>query len=274
MEEANYNLNERNEVPHDLLVWLSYLRQKGANNEEIIDELLRKTKYSISFIKELVSMPTFEDWYNLSLKIRNPSYELSRLNTNLAQIYKINNFLSKNECNQTINLIESSDLSQTGSGPMKNSYTDKKCTLEESNEVIKKINLRISQLLGINDRFSKKMLGMKYEENNYKKPHFDNPWVDKSDEITIAKKRLLTKKEGITTWTILIYLNTIPKGGQTYFPKLKKGYKPIAGTLLAWNNLNSDGSINPYSMHEALPITDSKKYILVKWFKSYHYNIN
>ena len=43
--------------------------------------------------------------------------------------------------------------------------------------------------------------------------------------------------------------------------------KPKAGTLIAWNNLNKDGSTNTYTEHEALPPTSGKKYILTKWWR-------
>ena len=42
---------------------------------------------------------------------------------------------------------------------------------------------------------------------------------------------------GQRTWTTMIYLNDVEKGGETYFKHLKLKIKPEKGLLIAWNNL-------------------------------------
>ncbi len=63
----------------------------------------------------------------------------------------------------------------------------------------------------------------------------------------------------------MLYLNDVDEGGETNFTKLGIKLKPKAGMLIAWNNLNKDGSVDTYTQHEALPPRSGKKYILTKW---------
>ena len=37
---------------------------------------------------------------------------------------------------------------------------------------------------------------------------------------------------------------------------------------LAWNNLLMDGSPNPATLHEAMPVLRGQKYVVTKWFRA------
>ena len=103
--------------------------------------------------------------------------------------------------------------------------------------------------------------GQKYEIGEFYKTHTD--YWDKHELNTYCKWM------GQRTWTTMLYLNDVKEGGETNFPQLGIKLKPKAGTLIAWNNLNKDGSTNTYTEHEALPPTSGKKYILTKWWRSW-----
>ena len=55
--------------------------------------------------------------------------------------------------------------------------------------------------------------------------------------------------------------------GETVFADLERPFTPVAGMALAWNNLRSDGSPNPHTLHEAMPVKQGKKYVITKWFR-------
>ena len=103
--------------------------------------------------------------------------------------------------------------------------------------------------------------GQKYEIGEFYKAHKDY-WHE--HELNTYCKWM-----GQRTWTTMLYLNDVKEGGETNFPQLGIKLKPKAGTLIAWNNLNKDGSTNTYTEHEALPPTSGKKYILTKWWRSW-----
>ena len=67
----------------------------------------------------------------------------------------------------------------------------------------------------------------------------------------------------------IIYLNDVEEGGETYFKFLNLKIKPEPGLAIFWNNLYSFGWPNFKTMHEALPPTKGKKYILTKWYRAW-----
>ena len=44
---------------------------------------------------------------------------------------------------------------------------------------------------------------------------------------------------------------------------------PRKGMLLAWNNMNPDGSPNTATLHEGMPVVEGVKYIVTKWFREH-----
>nr|XP_006825421.1 PREDICTED: uncharacterized protein LOC102803100 [Saccoglossus kowalevskii] len=66
--------------------------------------------------------------------------------------------------------------------------------------------------------------------------------------------------------TILVYLQDVPKGGETVFSELNISVRPIQGRALVWNNMDSDGKCQPLSLHEAAPVIRGSKYIIQRWY--------
>jgi prolyl 4-hydroxylase len=58
---------------------------------------------------------------------------------------------------------------------------------------------------------------------------------------------------GERTISVLIYLSDSPTGGSTWFPAIRQRFQPVTGRLLAWPDLNPDGSIDPRMRHVACP---------------------
>jgi prolyl 4-hydroxylase len=51
------------------------------------------------------------------------------------------------------------------------------------------------------------------------------------------------------------------------FPEAGVRMKPRTGNLLAWCNLELDGSVNAASLHCGEPVERGVKYIATKWFR-------
>lgn len=66
----------------------------------------------------------------------------------------------------------------------------------------------------------------------------------------------------------MVYLNTVPEGGETLFNRIGRRFSPAPGLALCWNNLGPDGTPNPHTMHEALPVRAGRKYVITKWFRA------
>jgi prolyl 4-hydroxylase len=74
---------------------------------------------------------------------------------------------------------------------------------------------------------------------------------------------------GQRTWTTMIYLNDVEEGGETYFKRLNRKFKPKEGTVVFWSNLHQNGKVNPKTLHEALPPISGNKYVITKWWRSW-----
>ena len=48
---------------------------------------------------------------------------------------------------------------------------------------------------------------------------------------------------------------------------MKLTIQPEAGKLVAWNNLNADGSPNDLTLHQGMKVRRGTKYIITKWFR-------
>ncbi|QJW88710.1 hypothetical protein HNV11_04615 [Spirosoma taeanense] len=65
--------------------------------------------------------------------------------------------------------------------------------------------------------------------------------------------------------TILLYLDTPERGGQTHFRAQDVSVRAVAGRLLVWNNLLPTGSCNYGMIHASTPVLEGQKTTLVTW---------
>lgn len=72
---------------------------------------------------------------------------------------------------------------------------------------------------------------------------------------------------GQRTWTAMIFLNPVAEGGETEFPHIKIGVRPRTGTMLIWNNMKPDGTLNYKTLHTGTPVKKGSKYIITKWYR-------
>ena len=66
--------------------------------------------------------------------------------------------------------------------------------------------------------------------------------------------------------TILVYLRDVEEGGETEFPKLGVAVKPKKGQALVWTNMDSQGTCDPTSVHQAAKVIRGHKFILQRWY--------
>jgi prolyl 4-hydroxylase len=117
--------------------------------------------------------------------------------------------------------------------------------------------------MGLMPFLGETMQAQRYEPGQYYKEHWDF-FMPGTQE-----NRIYCEWMGQRTWTAMIYLNDVEKGGETYFKHLKLRVKPERGLLLVWNNLYKNGLPNLKTMHEAVPPISGNKYVITKWFRSY-----
>lgn len=186
-----------------------------------------------------------------------------KVDSPLLQLYEISDFLSREECDNIIDTIDTKLVQSTvTTGKHENFRTSRTCSLTSVDPyTCRTLDQKISSLVGAHPSMSDKIEGVRYDEGQYFKAHYD--WFLKGESYYENQ----TNIGGQRTWTIMIFLNFVEEGGETMFTHLGKKFTPIPGTALCWNNLYYDGTPNKNTMHEALPVIKGSKYVITKWFR-------
>ena len=187
-----------------------------------------------------------------------------KLDSKLAEVYFVSNFLNDEECSQAIRVIKSKLRPSTITNkddPDKNFRTSRSCDLGIMNEnIIVDIDRKICNTIGIDASYSEAMQGQHYEIGQEFKAHTDY-FEGEADEEYLGD-------QGQRTYTFMVYLNDVDSGGETEFKILEKKINPQKGMAVIWNNLNKDGSVNPNTIHQGHPVRLGQKLIITKWFRS------
>ena len=187
---------------------------------------------------------------------------VQELDVDLAQIYLVRDFLNREECEEVIAAINKSMRPSTvtrGRGDYRTSQT---CNFrEDSSELAWRLDQRISALLGIDPELSEPIQGQRYNVGEYFKEHCD--WFAPGTPEYVKH----TSHGGQRTWTVMVYLNDVEKGGKTRFKHLDLDFTPELGLALIWNNLFVTGEGNPHTLHEAMPVEKGNKWVITKWFR-------
>jgi prolyl 4-hydroxylase len=139
--------------------------------------------------------------------------------------------------------------------------TSETCNLNPAEPLTKRVEARISTLMGIEPAHGETIQGQRYAPGQQFKPHHDFFYT--SEPYWPEQERV----GGQRTWTVMIFLNEPEAGGHTNFPKAKVKIAPKAGNLLAWNNLDAHGEPNEMSLHQGSPVEAGTKYIITKWYR-------
>ena len=179
------------------------------------------------------------------------------------QLYVFIDFLGQRDCQILIDKIDANAVpSSLYKGTEQQGFrTSSSCNLNRWDPDIARIETKMTQVLGIDNNFAATMQGQRYQVGQEFKAHHDFFHVSED----------YWQREGPTggqrSWTAMIFLNTVPEGGATEFPHVKIGIRPQAGTMLMWNNMNPDGTMNYKSLHTGTPVRAGVKHIITKWYR-------
>jgi len=183
--------------------------------------------------------------------------------TDLAQFYYRSGFLDEASCDRLVAMIDAgsrpstllSDRSPDGF------RTSSSCDMDRHAPEVRPIDEGIARFLGIDPVHGETMQGQRYAPGQQFRAHHD--WFHEGESYWSRMKA----QGGQRTWTAMIYLNDVEEGGATWFPQAGIKVAPSRGLLLAWNNMAPDGSPNPATLHEGMPVIEGTKYIVTKWFR-------
>ena len=258
----------RETLPDTWRRWLLHNRDRGCDVDALVKEATSTGGCDRDAVLSALrltdsALPSWQSWYDAPLTLPNHKPKAWRLDTDLAQVYELPSLLSKEECKEVIDAINkrlNPSVVTVGSSDYRTSRTS--YLRETDPELAKRLDLRFSSLMGAHPRFSEPIQGQRYDRGQYFKEHTD--WFTPGTE----EYRTNTEPGGQRTWTVMVYLNSVEKGGETLFRHLDRSFTPSPGMGLVWNNLRADGSPNPFTLHEAMPVEEGTKWVITKWFRS------
>jgi len=184
-------------------------------------------------------------------------------NSNGLEMFIVQNFVTLEECLLLITKIDTGRKPSEilSANPEYGFRTSDSCNLNPHDPIVKKIEKRIADLLGIDSRHGETLQGQRYAVGQQFKEHHDffhtdQPYWEK-----------MKRMGGQRSWTAMIFLNEPDAGGATNFPQAGLKVNPQTATLVIWNNMKPDGSPNPVSLHAGMPVEGGVKYIVTKWFR-------
>jgi prolyl 4-hydroxylase len=241
-------------IPEAWRQWLIHNRDRGCARQEIVDRAVAQG-YSLVAINAVLETPAqhgaalissdglkppgWSQWFNAPITDSQHRPRAVRVETPHAQLYELPSLLSSQECQELIEAINSALLPSTVTRGSNDYRTSRTCHLRHNHPVLsRRLDQRFADLLGVDPRFSEPIQGQRYDPGEYFKQHTDwfSPGTKEFDHNT--------RNGGQRTWTVMVYLNAVESGGETWFQHLGQRFTPRPGLGLAWNNLQEDGIPN------------------------------
>jgi len=260
--------------------WAEYNLSKNASKKELFTILLNHG-YEFDVIKNLLEYQPTEDYLlerrevqgRMMAKEQTSVYAVPykrladnplahRVDTSLADIYVVHDFLTKQECDGIINAMETNLKASTVTDPNadKSVRTSSTSHLDCKIPAVEVVERKIHDFIGISLAHGEELQGQRYLVGQEFKSHTD--YFDGS-----ATYNLVHLDRGQRTWTFMVYLDDCEEGGHTRFTRLDYEVKPKMGKALIWNNQLPNGQGNHYTEHWGMPVTKGVKNVITKWMR-------
>lgn len=184
-------------------------------------------------------------------------------------IQVIDHFISAETCDYFIQkgepkLARALVSGDTG-GKLSSGRTGSNCWLSFKDDArLNDVSKEISEYIDIPLEHAEKMQLIYYGSGQEYRPHFDAFDLKSDRGIRCAKNG------GQRLVTALLYLNDVPKGGGTIFPKLNITVKAKKGRVLLFENtLLNVSTRHPLSLHGGLPVEEGEKWAVNLWFRQF-----
>lgn len=123
---------------------------------------------------------------------------------------------------------------------------------EGENDVVKRIEKRLSQIMNIPVEHGEGLQILNYKVGQEYKTHLDffssansNPRIS----------------------TLVMYLNDVEQGGETFFPKLNFSVSPQKGMAVYFEYFYNDHTLNELTLHGGAPVIIGDKWAATQWMR-------
>lgn len=129
------------------------------------------------------------------------------------------------------------------------------------------IEQRIAELTGIPPENGEGLQVLHYLPGQHYVPHWDYFPPESPSSADIVRPEL----GGQRVATFIAYLNTVPLGGETEFPRAGVKVAAVQGNACFFSYCTADGQLDPLTLHAGCAVIDGEKWIAVKWLRKGRY---
>ncbi|WP_203246364.1 2OG-Fe(II) oxygenase [Sporosarcina beigongshangi] len=170
----------------------------------------------------------------------------------------LGNVLSDEECDELIRLAKDNmQRSKIGATHEVNELrTSSSMFLQESeNEIVARVEKRISSIMNIPIEHGEGIQILKYTPGQEYKAHYD---FFSSTSKAANNNRIST---------LVMYLNDVEQGGETFFPKIDFSVSPQKGTAVYFEYFYTDKNVNELTLHGGAPVITGEKWVATQWMR-------
>ncbi|QTD42765.1 2OG-Fe(II) oxygenase [Sporosarcina sp. Te-1] len=172
-------------------------------------------------------------------------------------IVVLGNVLSDEECNELITMSKDKmQRSKIGTTHAENELrTSSGMFIEESeNEVVSRIERRIATIMNIPIEHGESLQILRYTPGQQYKAHYD--YFSSTSKVT--NNRIST---------LVMYLNDVDEGGETFFPQLNFSVTPKKGMAVYFEYFYNDQTLNELTLHGGAPVIAGEKWVATQWMR-------
>jgi prolyl 4-hydroxylase len=170
----------------------------------------------------------------------------------------LGNVLSDEECDQLIRMSEDK-LKRSKIGNIRSEddmRTSSSMFFEEGeNDLVARIERRLSQIMNIPVEHGEGLQMLNYKIGQEYKAHFD---FFSSTSRAASNPRIST---------LVMYLNDVDEGGETYFPKLNFSVNPQKGSAVYFEYFYDNQDLNDLTLHGGAPVIKGSKWAATQWMR-------
>ncbi|QGM32511.1 2OG-Fe(II) oxygenase [Bacillus sp. N3536] len=173
-------------------------------------------------------------------------------------IVVLGNVLSNEECDELIRLSKDRmKRSKIGTTREVNELrTSSSSFIEESeNVIVARIEKRISTIMNIPIEHGEGIQILQYTPGQEYKAHYD----------FFSSTSKLANNNRIST--LVMYLNDVELGGETFFPKLNLSVSPKKGMAVYFEYFYNDQNLNELTLHGGAPVIAGEKWVATQWMR-------
>lgn len=167
----------------------------------------------------------------------------------------LGNVLSDEECDELMKLSKDKlQRSKIGNTREVDQLRTSSSTFIEDgeNDIVARVEKRISQIMNIPNEHGEGLQILNYKIGQEYKAHFD------FFSSNVSNPRIST---------LVMYLNDVEQGGETYFPKLNFSVSPQKGMAVYFEYFYDNQDLNDLTLHGGAPVVIGDKWAATQWMR-------